>query len=176
MKRLFILWMLFTTISIMTSCSKAPDNIIHKQETLKGDWVYDSVQGKPVQQEIVNYQLSPTFGQALDISSRRKDHKSKIALAVCFGTIFLFLLVGVFLHLNYVPKWYEENAILQGVVNLLLVGFAVHFTISDAVGIKNNNDKWVNKKLYDSVIKADGNTKAIWDEFERNHQIVDGPY
>jgi hypothetical protein len=171
MKKVIMLWMFFI---LVLSCSKAPDNIIHKQETVKGDWVLKN--GTRVQEDVVNYSIAPTFGQSLDIATRRKDHKSKIGLSICLGTIFVFLMIGLFLHLNYIPKWYEENAILQGAVNLLLVGFCIHFAISDAVGIKNNNDKWVTKTKYDSVLKADGNIKAIWDEFEKNHQIVDGPY
>lgn len=175
MKQTFILWCVGVMITLASSCSNAPDNVIHKQETRPGDWVYDSVLGKPVQKQEVYYQISPTFGQALTIASHRTDHSGKLALSIAFGALFVFLVLGQIFHLNYVPRWYEENAVFNGAFNLVILGACLYFLLGDAVGITNNNDKWVSKEKYDNAIKS-GSTQSIWDEYEANFEIVDGPY
>jgi hypothetical protein len=175
MKKTFILSLWIIGVMFFVSCSKTPDNIIHKEETRSGDWVYNPTVGKPVQEQVTYYQIAPTLGQGISIASHRADHSGKLAMSIALGALFLFLLIGQFLHLNYVPRWFEENAFYNGVFNLILVGACIYFAIGDGIGVAFNNYKWVTKEKYDSAMNL-GSTQSIWDEYEANYELVDGPY
>ncbi len=152
----------------------APDNIIHGTKTEVGGWVFHVNKGKPVQQIDTFYMIQPTWKQAYYYANQRKDIKiyNTVGIAVTVG---LALFSKEILDLPNKPDalagTLQSSALLGGGTVIVLQSL-----FGNAYGIKWNNNKWVNKKEYDRVMKQYGSTQPIWDSLETNFRIVDGPY
>lgn len=174
MKNLTVKLLVILSLSLF-SCDKAPDNKVYATQVEKGDWIVPSPGSEPVQAVDTLYQIAPTWGQSFSFASSRGDH----ALYVTVGVLFLFLFLAVLLAKVSNANWLPEvlhggffGSIFLGAV--LLVG--VYLMTNHAIGIKNNNYKWVKKDLYYNAIKESGSTQPIWDSLQKNCLIVDGPY
>ena len=171
MKQLIIV----LSILFFASCSTAPDNIIHDQKSEKGNWVYDSVFKKPIQEDIEYVQIAPTWGQAFDYASKRADRELYVGLAVLLLAMAVFLVISKAKDASWVPRFFD-NVHIFNMSLFLLISFSASSFLAHPGGIRFNNDKWVNKFDYDKVIKESGSTQPIWDSLETNCLIVDGPY
>lgn len=178
MKKLTLILVLtllhFVGLSQFIIPKPAPDNLIHGQRTEFVGWVFDPSQGKPVQQIDTFYMLQPTWKQAYYYANQRKDTKiyNSIGVAVTVG---LVLFSKEIFDLPNKPDVQagtaQSYAILGGGTAIVLQSL-----FGNAYGIKWNNNKWVNKREYDRVMKQYGSTQSIWDSLEVNYRIVDGPY
>lgn len=171
---LTILTLLLSLVTFGQLAKPVPDNIIHKQQTEFVGWVFDPVQGKPVQQIDTFYMLQPTWQQAYYYANQRNDAKIYNTIGIA-ATVGLVLLSKEILDLPNKPDAFagtiQSYAILGGGTVVAIQGL-----FGNAYGIKWNNNKWVNKKEYDYVMKKYGSTQPIWDSLEANYRIVDGPY
>ena len=169
MKFLNFLLLLLVTVLFTISCSKEPSNEIIKTKTEKGDWVYNPSLNKPVQVEQTYYLLQPTWGQAFSISFKY----GKYLVSFVLGVIFIFLMVMVvysqYANPSWAPKLFEKWWVTISFV-LLAIGASCIYSRPSIVRFEN--DKWVKKEVYDSVMQADNNTKAIWDQYEKSGTII----
>lgn len=164
----------FLSVVLFMSCKNSPDNIIHDQRSEKGDWVYDSVAKTNVQKDVTYYKIAPTWGQASAFANQRGDRAFTIILGIIFLTVFVGLFVGQATDASWLPKVFENVNIFMGALFLSIV-FSVYFFFGDASSVKWNNDKWIQKEVYDEAMKS-GSTQPIWDSLQNNCLIVDGPY
>jgi hypothetical protein len=169
----FIVFLLLVILA--TGCSRKPDNKIHNQKTEKGDWIKDSVTNKPVQENVVYYQISPTWGQSFEWASQRGDRALQVIVALILFILFVALIVGTVTGASWLPQYFENPVRLYAVLFVLLSG-AFYFYTGSAFGVKWNNDKWVTKQVYEKAIKEAGSTQPIWDSLQNNCLIIDGPY
>lgn len=169
MKRL-----LFVLITLLfVGCVNAPDNVVHSQKSEKGNWIYDSSVG-PYQPNIEYVQLAPTWGQSFYYASRRSDRPIKLIASLAFLVVFVLLFIGKAAETPWFPKALQNMMAFNAALFITLAA-SVMFFISDPSGIKWNNDKWIEKEIYEEAMKT-GSTKPIWDSLENKCLIVEGPY
>ena len=171
MKKFFV----FLLIGFLFACNTEPDNIIHNTKTETGGWVIDSASKKPVQESIVYYQISPTWGQAVAWADQRKDRILTVSLAILMFIFFIGLIVGKATYAKWFPQYLDEKVFVYNMLLFITLVASVYFYIGDASGVKWNNDKWVKKEVYDEAMKS-GSTRPIWDSLSVEHRIIDGPY
>ena len=171
MKQLLVI----LSIMLFASCANTPDNVVHNQKSEKGGWVYDSRFNKPVQENIEYVQLAPTWGQAFYYADKRTDRPVMIVFAFIFLGISIALVYGKLFSTPWFPRVLDEKVILFNILLFLFLVASVTSYISQPGGIRFNNDKWVEKTVYDDAMKT-GSTQPIWDSLENNCLIVDGPY
>lgn len=174
MKKVFL--SLFLILALyLSSCSPAPDNVIHNQKSEKGGWVYDSRFNKPVQENIEYVQIAPTWSQAFDYAGKRTDRAVMIGLAFIFLALATALFYGKSSSASWLPRVLDEKVHLFNILLFVFLASSASLYMSQPSGVKWNNDKWVEKTVYDEAMKT-GSTKPIWDSLEVNCLIVDGPY
>lgn len=156
-------------ITIM-GCSKKPNDVIHSTKTEAAGWVVDkSVSENPIQKFDEYYQISPTWGQSIDYAIKSEDFPVSLAA----GIVLLVFSVVLFMLKAKDSKLLSESSdkIALYIAFALLVG-GLYSIYSKPGEIKFNNDKWVNKEVYDKAIKEAGSTQPIWDSLENNCLIV----
>jgi hypothetical protein len=173
-------FLLFISIILaLVSCkgNSNPSNEIIDQQSVKTDWVWDSVQNKPVQAEQHYYLIAPTLQQGFYYANKRADRTLQL-----IGSALLFILfVLVFAARIFdptaskTPKFLLNSYIFHGLA-FLLISFSLYFYLGFPLGVRWNNDKWVKKEVYEKAMQTTGSTKPIWDSLESNCLIIDGPY
>lgn len=167
---------LFVIVSLLlVSCSKGPDNKVYATKVEKGDWVVTTPGTNPVQLDETYVQIAPTWGQSFQMAKSRADHNPYKVLGSLLLLCFVVVLIGKTTSANWLPS-YLHNGVFGPIVLAVLFAFGVYALTNHAIGIKNNNYKWVKKELYDKSIKEVGSTQPIWDSLQSNCLIVDGPY
>jgi hypothetical protein len=172
MKQLLVLF----SVLVFASCSTAPDSKIHNQKLEKGGWVYDSNVSKPVQEEIEYVQIAPTWSQAFYYAGKRTDRPVTVGLAIILFVIFVALFYAKSSEASWFPKYLNDKMIIFNALLFLFLAGSVSIYMSHPSGIKWNNDKWIEKSVFDKTIQESGSTQPIWDSLENKCFIVDGPY
>lgn len=172
-------FLLFIAIIIsLVSCkgNSIPSNEILAQQSEKTEWVWDSVQNKPVQAEQHYYLLAPTLNQGFYYANKRRDRILQL-----IGSAILFILFSLVFAARIIdptasktPKFLLNSYIFHGIA-FLLISFSLYFYLGSPLGVRWNNDKWVKKEVYEKAMQT-GSTKPIWDSLESNCLIVEGPY
>jgi hypothetical protein len=166
MKSLFI----FLFAIVLFSCNTAPDNKIYSTKVEKGDWVYDSVVKKPVQQETTFVEIRPTLAQSFAISSKRNDRAYEYAFAGFALLLFIVILIGVYASKSWLPRKFESANFLMISLFILLACMAV-FILGNPVQISGSS-YFVDKNKFDSVLINDGNINAIWVDLQDRGLII----
>jgi len=169
-------FLVLLSMLVLVSCSSKPDNTIHNQNSEKGGWVFDSRVSKPVQQDIEYVQIAPTWGQSFDYAGKRSDRVVMVGLAILCLTAFVALFYAKSSSASWLPRVLDEQVHLFNILLFLFLASSVALYMSQPSGIKWNNDKWVEKAVYDKTMQDAGSTQPIWDSLEVNCLIVDGPY
>jgi len=168
---------LFLILSLyLSSCSPSPDGVIYNQKVEKGGWVYDSVFEKPIQQNIEYVQIAPTWSQAFDYAGKRTDRPVTVGLAIILFIIFIALFYAKSSEASWFPRYLDDKMIIFNALLFLFLAGSVSIYMSHPSGIKWNNDKWIEKSVFDKTIQESGSTQPIWDSLETNCLIIDGPY
>lgn len=171
--------LLFIAIIItLISCkgNSAPSNEILAQQSEKTEWVWDSVQNKPVQAEQHYYLIAPTLKQGFYYANKRADRALQIIGSAILFILFLLVFAARILDptASKTPKFLLNSYIFHGIA-FLLISFSLYFYLGSPLGVRWNNDKWVKKEVYEKAMQT-GSTKPIWDSLESNCLIVEGPY
>ena len=157
------------------SCKNVPDNKIYATKTEKGDWVVPTPGTAPVQKVDEFVLVSPTWGQAFAFAKLRGDARVYDVLAGVLFLAFILVVIGRTTNANGLPEIFYHG-VFGNVILGALFFLSVYFFANHAIGIKNSNDKWVKKDVYEKAMKETGSTQPIWDSLQTNCLIVDGPY
>lgn len=171
MKKALLVILIFSAVS----CGIAPSNAVINQKSEPGGWVYDSSVKKPVQQSIEYVQIAPTWGQAFDYAGKRTDRAVMVGLALLFLALATALFYAKSSSASWLPRVLDEQVHLFNILLFVFLASSAALYMSHPSGIKLNNEKWIEKTVYDDAMKS-GSTKAIWDSLETNCLIVEGPY
>lgn len=155
---------------IMFSCNTAADNKIYSTRVEAGNWVYDSVAKKPVQQEKTFYEIRPTLGQSFAISNKRSDRVYEYAFAGVAFIFFVVILIGVYGAKSWLPRKFESANFLMISLFVLLACMAV-FILGNPVQISGSS-YFVEKNKFDSVLINDGQIDAIWTDLQDRGLII----
>lgn len=172
-------FLLFITIIIsLISCkgNSIPSNEILAQQSEKTEWVWDSVQNKPVQAEQHYYLLAPTLNQGFYYANKRADRILQLIGSAILFILFLLVFAARIIDptASKTPQFLLNSYIFHGLA-FLLISFSLYFYLGSPLGVRWNNDKWVKKEVYEKAMQT-GSTKPIWDSLESNCLIVEGPY
>ena len=166
--------LLLLVIAIMSlGCSTQPDDVIYNSKTEQAGWVVKEKGQKPEMSYDVYYQISPTWGQSVNYARKTPDFYIflilGIVILICAGILFYMKSTDSAL----LPKSLDNIAIYIIFVLVLAGFYCIYAKPGD---VRWNNDKWVNKAVYDKAIKESGSTQPIWDSLENNNLIIGGPW
>ena len=161
---------LIFVILFISSCSTKPNDVIHDKKSEFSGWKVDkSVSENPIQKFDEYYQISPTWGQSIDYAVKSDDFPVSLAAGVVLLVFSVVLFMFKIKDSNLLSESADKSALYIAFV--LLVG-GLYAIYSKPGEIRFNNDKWVNKEVYDKAIKEAGSTQPIWDSLENNCLIV----
>jgi hypothetical protein len=86
------------------------------------------------------------------------------------------LFFGKTFSASWFPEYLDDKILVFNTMLFIFLVGSVSLFMTHPIGIKWNNDKWIEKSVFDKTIETSGSTQPIWDSLQNNCLIIDGPY
>lgn len=166
----FQLLVVFTLLLFASSCSNKPDNKVLKEETdcSQATYIPQGAGKEPLKVCDTTVTLAPTFGQSVHYAN--ENHPGAVIFRYLFFLLGLALIIANKIDWKYLPQK------LSGAFPIVIC-FALWLALQWPIGtVQWNNYNKVSKAKYEQVMRDEGSTESIWQQWYDDNLITGAKY